>query len=279
MADSSFLLSELERAHAAAAANGLQLGARIFRHKSDVVEGATRLSVHVDNDDPAAPVFKPFVFAMGPDGVDGLIAQLRAADGASVATVVRRFMISLGIGGAWIDHVLSLRFNFSIVLVPTVERADAAVFPATWAGLFRCVVFAHPELAEAVAKFSDAVSAADAVPRLLSDRGFLERYGSVERVDKAEISTDRSVFMTPRRFLTESPREFADFRVLLWTWFGCNPQFTGDGVTEFRDEVTGATSRGFTECLIPNWPMSEMAERLGATVLRVDVASSSEANM
>ena len=261
-------------------AGGAQLVGRVFRyaaqHGSVPAAGAggsdasastgvsdvdidlnQRLQISVDLDDPLHPHYKPFCFFMGPDGVDMLARNGRDK---SIDSLLR-----LGLTANWMkDHLVNKGNRFALIVL-NGAMVDAVL--ATWDNLFRLVVTAYPELAPYVEKYRAACVGSDPAAAFTTSPAFLARFGSAQRVEEAHMMRDRALAVTPRRFLEETERTFADFRVMLWQWFSANQHFAGTGRT-----VHAATGQlGVSEMFVRNMTLLELVSQHGAQIIKLDL--------
>ncbi|CAE7039608.1 unnamed protein product [Symbiodinium natans] len=197
-------------------------------------------------------------------------------------------MVHLGLGEAWIDHVLEVdKRRFSMIVLPLGweavggkdtmrsmvgvefetegeehEVAVPAGVSATWDGLLQCVGTV-PGLADYVIRYGDDCRRTD-MASFVRGEEFLQKYESIERVENCGL--EDPVYLTPGRFLKKTERTFVDFRILLWTWFGASHCFTGDGITQDEKGI-----RGSSEYFIPNLALKELVRDKGAALLPLTV--------
>jgi hypothetical protein len=240
---------------------GEHLVARVFRYpatNAGNIDLSQRLSVSVDLDNPAEPLYKPFCFFMGNDGV-AMIAKNGQAK-------LVKSMLRLGLTANWMkDHIVTKGNRFAIVVL---DGRTVGAAPATWENLFRLVCETHPELAAFVAQYGQECIADK--NSFVTRPEFTARYGSAKAVEEAHMMRDRKLAVTPRRFLNETERSFVDFRVMMWQWFSANNFFAGTGRTV--DAVTGA--EGVSESFVRNLSLRELVERHGACIVELDIDAS-----
>lgn len=227
---------------------------RLFRYPKAAkgnIDLSQSLNLNIDLDDPSQPINKPYSFFMGWDGL-----QMLAANGKDH---VYETLLQVGITGNYIRDQLEAKNNlFALIVMPNTEA-----FPATWEGLFAAVVRSNPELKQYVDMYRDDVVNTD----VTDSDVFRSKYLSHKVVEEAHIMKDKTIFLTPRRFLNNTERSVVDFRVLLWLWFSANWHFKGYGRTV--DSVTGSV--GVTEFLVPNEPLQKLVEKYGAAIIELDV--------
>lgn len=246
---------------------GASLVGRIFRYPASPAAAADasgaspidldqRLNISVDLDDPQHPHYKPFCFFMGADGVAML------ADNGRIHIVDS--MVRLGITKNWMKDRLVSKGNKFAMVVLDGPSVDAAL--ATWANLFALVSASYPELAPYVQQYAAQCTQGEPAA-FAATPAFLARFGSATRVEEAHMMRDRTLALTPRRFLNETARTFEDFRVMLWQWFSANQHFAGLGQT--ADAATGAL--GVSEMFVRNVTLQELVTERGACIVELEV--------
>lgn len=91
--------------------------------------------------------------------------------------------------------------------------------------------------------------------------------------DTARIDTaaaEGAIEEEEEEWSTDGRRHWVDLRVLLWTWFGCNAYFTGNGFTQPAEAREGGRQDSpLREWLVANGTVGALTEQLGAVVRRV----------
>lgn len=216
---------------------------RIFRyqgHKDVAPEtttppaGAT-LARACDRDDPDNIVLKPFVFAVGGDG---LAYALQMGPKGTLRTLQ-----CFGIDRSFIEIEVNIKHSvFCLIVIPETKVGSNAlpVLQATWDGVFQFIKHCDPPLAPHVDVFGPVCVAK--AHGFIQHPDFEKHYTSVDFMDRTDVDVHKEHFLTPRRYINRWLRgpnavSWLDFRVLLWKWYGLNPHFEGDGYTL----PTGAT--------------------------------------
>lgn len=206
----------------------------------------------VDRDDPERPIPRPYGFFMGADGLQHVLHNGQAK--------LFESLLSIGLNHHWMHYnVVELGFRFVLIVLPAT-----AGYHATWDNVKTCVLLANPELRSDCEEHFDRCSSAN----VLEDANFIVKYKSKEAIEEAFIDSSPDMFLTPRRYLQRTQRTWVDFRVLLWTWFGLNSFFVGDGFT--KDAVTG--QKGYSEFLVPNRTLGALVNDFAAVLQMVEVA-------
>eukprot|EP00760_Papus_ankaliazontas_P004343 PhM_4_TR11817/c0_g1_i1/m.40192 len=227
---------------------------RLFRRPRTVpLDMEQTLNLNVDLDEPEAPIFKPFVFCTGSDGIEMINDSMLRNDGNVMSA-----LLALGLTANYVRDQIEGKGNcFAMLVVPF---SNGLMFPATWDGLFDAMASTNPELIPYIQKFGPEIRSP--AFDLSSFPQFAQRYDSVERCEEAHVMDDPGVFLTPRRFMKLDTRDVVDFRVLVWLWFGANLHFSGAGHTLHSE--TGEV--GVSEYLLRNFSLKKFVSDFGATI-------------
>eukprot|EP00759_Apiculatamorpha_spiralis_P058207 PhF_6_TR9128/c0_g1_i2/m.14200 len=233
----------------------IPLVGRLFRYPKSTkgaIDLSQTLNLNVDRDDPANPIYKPYSFFMGEDGLQMLLHN--------GTTKVFETLLELGLTASYIQDQLEGKQNlFALIVLP-----ESLGLSATWDGIFESLIRVNPELKPYADKYKEQCIN---TPNFCELEEFKRKYVDAETCERAHIMKDPTIFITPRRFLANTDKSFVDFRVMLWLWFSANQCFKGYGRTV--DSQTGKL--GVTECLVPNRPLHELLELHGGKIMELDV--------